>query len=1002
MLIQAHLDYREVYEEMQQEHGALTQSFQALDDEYRMRKGKGKGHPTRQYRARTPPPTAKMFAMGRLQKPAHRDDDVDWRGSKNRANSSSALRTERLGAKDAGKEGNGGAKGGQEVQEMKEVQERNSRNDEVQQIPAIPATEMTTDEQELLPDARETEPHTDTPELDEDSESDNAVPSFLFDSSSCAKMPREQAETSTRPPSETPTEAGAELPELLDSGSDGVEGVVNLACSEEQEMPQLSLLKANHPHSAPADKKEDEEDAEEDLFCSEGLPFWEEERSPSASVTAMAMLWSLMKVLCLNLVAVLAILMYEFYHIREGFIRYSPALEDKEHTMRAAQFLTPGEPSVIKTRRIPRPQCCEMTQVLIKVGTGGLNPIDFKMRRNQYVNTMRSLPIVSGYDFSGHVERIGTGVLGFRPGDTVYGMLPLQGTSWGAFQEYVVANYSIIAHVPSKITAREAAGLPLVGLTTIQAMAPVLRHFRKQGQSSKGKKILIQAGGGGVGSFAIQYCKNVLGMYVATTASASKSDLVKGLGADETIDYKKTKFEDVVKNYDVVLDTVTQEYEQRTMSSNVLKSGEGHYINILSSDWEPNSHETNLLEIAAKPFLRKWGYSLIADLLGFGIYYHCNPVSPDAQGLRSIASWVDAGLIKPVVDRSFGLDEVAKAHEYLEKGHATGKVSRARKSDYPQPLSRSPSPDVQSERSWTTTEVAAERPRRKGGQVLLNLSHSDYEVVAQVAEDRGWRVVKCEEKAAVCNVHWIDDANIGDWIRKVEPWMRINHFPGMNNALARKTRLARNMARIQRMFPAAYKFVPPTWVIPDDFPDLEKRFGDNPESKVFYIVKPDHLCQGRGIFLTTELERLRQASDDSRKKNEATVVQRYLSRPMLIEGLKFDLRLYFLIAAKKASGESGLDLRCFLFRDGLVRLCTTPYQPPTAETRNEKCMHLTNYAVNKNSENFQQNDGEDDGAGSKRSLRWFMSYVGETFGEKERRKLWLKLMGPKPWKLCIS
>lgn len=444
------------------------------------------------------------------------------------------------------------------------------------------------------------------------------------DPGSCAKMPREQAETSTRPPSETPTEAGAELPELLDSGSDGVEGVGNLACSEEQEMPQLNLLEANHPHSAPADQKEDQEDAEEeeeDLFCSEGLPFWEEERSPSAS-------------------------------------------------------------------------------------------------------------------------------------------------------------------------------------------------------------------------------------------------------------------------------------------------------------------------------------------------------------------------------------------------------SRARKNDYPQPLSRSPSPDVQSERSWanspirsqghncqstTTTEVAAERPRRKGGQVLFNLSHSDYEVVAQVAEDRGWRVVKSEEKAAVCNVHWIDDANIGDWLRKVEPWMRINHFPGMNNALARKTRLARNMARIQRMFPAAYKFVPPTWVIPDDFPDLEKRFGDNPESKVFYIVKPDHLCQGRGIFLTTELERLRQASDDSRKKNEATVVQRYLSRPMLIEGLKFDLRLYFLIAAKKASGESGLDLRCFLFRDGLVRLCTTPYQPPTAETRNEKCMHLTNYAVNKNSENFQQNDGEDDGAGSKRSLRWFMSYVGETFGEKERRKLWLKLMG-----LCMK
>lgn len=177
--------------------------------------------------------------------------------------------------------------------------------------------------------------------------------------------------------------------------------------------------------------------------------------------------------------------------------------------MRAAQFLEPGEPSVIKTRRIPRPQCCEMTQVLIKVGTGGLNPVDFKMRRNAMVNATRPLPIVSGFDFSGNVERIGNGVLGFRPGDAVYGMLPLQGQSWGAFQEYIVTNYSIIAHVPSKITAREAAGLPVVGLTTIQALAPVLRNWQQQGQNSTGKKILVQAGAGGVGSFAIQYCKNV-------------------------------------------------------------------------------------------------------------------------------------------------------------------------------------------------------------------------------------------------------------------------------------------------------------------------------------------------------------------------------------------------------------------------------------------------------------------------------------------------------------
>jgi len=302
---------------------------------------------------------------------------------------------------------------------------------------------------------------------------------------------------------------------------------------------------------------------------------------------------------------------------------------------------------------------------------------------------------------------------------------------------------------------------------------------------------------------------------------------------------------------------------------------------------------------------------------------------------------------------------------------------------------------AQQEEQEEEEEVA--RPKKKGGQVLFNASHSDYEVVAEAAEERGWRVVKSEEKAAACNVHWIDDSAIGDCFRKVEPWMRVNHFPGMNNALARKTRLARNMARMMRVFPSEFRFVPPTWVIPDDFGDLEKRFGADSESKVFYIVKPDHLCQGKGIFLTTELERLRQASQESQKKNEATVVQRYITRPMLIDGLKFDLRLYFLVAGKRRA-DGHLDLRMFLFRDGLVRLCTTAYEAPTQETMNQKCMHLTNYAVNKNSKNFQQNDDKDnDGAGSKRSLRWFLSYIEENFGDKERRKLWLKLMG-----LCVK
>lgn len=281
-------------------------------------------------------------------------------------------------------------------------------------------------------------------------------------------------------------------------------------------------------------------------------------------------------------------------------------------------------------------------------------------------------------------------------------------------------------------------------------------------------------------------------------------------------------------------------------------------------------------------------------------------------------------------------------------------------------------------------------PKRKGAQVHFNAVYSDYDVVVEVAEGHGWKVVKSEEKAVQCNVHWIDKGVINDWLPRVEPWMRVNHFPGMNNALARKTRLARNMCRMMRIFPKEYSFIPATWILPDDLGDLEKRFGEGGESKAIYIVKPDHLCQGRGIFLTTELERLKKASDEGRQKDQAVVVQRYISRPMLIEGLKFDLRLYFLVGAVLTEG-GGLEPRCYLFRDGLVRLCTTAYEAPTPETLGNKKMHLTNYAINKNSKNFQQPEGDDDSAGSKRSLRWFLNFVEEQYGEKERQKLWRKL-----------
>jgi len=292
--------------------------------------------------------------------------------------------------------------------------------------------------------------------------------------------------------------------------------------------------------------------------------------------------------------------------------------------------------------------------------------------------------------------------------------------------------------------------------------------------------------------------------------------------------------------------------------------------------------------------------------------------------------------------------------------------------------------------SSQTPAIVEERcPKKKP---LFNASHTSYECVESAAAARGWRVVKQEERAGACNVHWIDDSAIGDWLRRIEPWMRVNHFPGMNNALARKSRLARNMSRMMRSFPVEYRFIPPTWVLPDDIGDLTKRFDSAGETKAIYIVKPDHLCQGKGIFLTTDVERLKKVAADMREKDQAAVVQRYITRPMLIDGLKFDLRLYFLVTG--VLGTDGvLEPRYFLFRDGLVRLCTTPYEAPTPENFDNRCLHLTNYAINKNSKNFQQGEDVDDGTGSKRSLKWFLNYIEAEFGEKERRKLWHKLMG---------
>jgi len=273
------------------------------------------------------------------------------------------------------------------------------------------------------------------------------------------------------------------------------------------------------------------------------------------------------------------------------------AKKDPTETMRAVLYdVKDGVSRLYLDPSAPRP-VIKKRQLLIKVVASSLNPVDFKFKRNAPLvpSLIIPKPKIPGLDVSGVVVERGEEVGSeWAVGDHVVAMLPLLMTPWGAFAEYVAVDASLVARVDvpirqhtddesGRMSLEDAASLPLVGLTVFQALQKAVDYERRNHQGAdtsaplQGKKILIQAGAGGVGTFAIQYAKHVLGMHVATTASTGKSDFLKSLGADIVIDYRSTNFEDVIKDYDVVLDAMSWLYEARTLSSSVLKPS-GHYI----------------------------------------------------------------------------------------------------------------------------------------------------------------------------------------------------------------------------------------------------------------------------------------------------------------------------------------------------------------------------------------------------------------------------------------
>jgi len=270
-------------------------------------------------------------------------------------------------------------------------------------------------------------------------------------------------------------------------------------------------------------------------------------------------------------------------------------------------------------------------------------------------------PFIDGHDMAGVVTKIGSKVSKFKVGDEVYAK-PAD-FHIGTFAEYIAANENVLAFKPKNLSMEEAASIPLVGLTAWQALIEIAKL-------KKGQKVFIQAGSGGVGTFAIQLAKHV-GAYVATTTSTANIDLVKSLGADLVIDYKKEDFATILKDYDVVLHS-NRDKKVLENSLRILKAG-GTLVSLTG----PPTPEF------AKEVAVGWHFNLLTRLISMSVRKKAKKLNvnfiflymrTEGKQLQNITSLIEAGVIHPVMDKVFPFLQTNEAMSYVETGRAKGKV----------------------------------------------------------------------------------------------------------------------------------------------------------------------------------------------------------------------------------------------------------------------------------------------------------------------------------------
>ncbi|WP_445477279.1 NADP-dependent oxidoreductase [Lysinibacillus irui] len=314
----------------------------------------------------------------------------------------------------------------------------------------------------------------------------------------------------------------------------------------------------------------------------------------------------------------------------------------------------------MRLAEMPIPEINEY-EVLAEIHAASINPIDFKIRDGKVRLLIQyKMPLILGNDFSGVVVKVGKKVTRFKVGDEIYAR-PRK-SKIGTFAEYISIHEDDIALKPKNLSFEEAASIPLVGLTSYQALHDIM-------QLQKGQKILIHAGSGGVGTFAIQLAK-AMGTTVATTASEAGVNLVTSLGADQVINYKKENFEAILKNYDAVFDTLGGKTLEKSFK--IIKNG-GKIVSVsgrpnarFAKDYGSGLWKTLLFSAASRKLtaLEKKHHAQYSFLF----------MKPSGDQLRIIADLIESGSIKPVIDRTFSFEEAEKAMKYAESGRAKGKI----------------------------------------------------------------------------------------------------------------------------------------------------------------------------------------------------------------------------------------------------------------------------------------------------------------------------------------